>query len=111
MAASPSSPAPTTMLGTDISKTEVYRRVMQAPHGQFVAHATLDNTRRFFTYSRIAGTSLISSVSFAVADIEAAWWRQTRPYVASAKEHRARPVAGDAEAWSAALIASLRLAR
>jgi diguanylate cyclase (GGDEF)-like protein/PAS domain S-box-containing protein len=64
-------------LGSDISNTAVYRRVMLAPQGQFVGTATLDNTRRFFTYSRIAGTSLVSSVSFAVADIEANWRRQT----------------------------------
>jgi diguanylate cyclase (GGDEF)-like protein/PAS domain S-box-containing protein len=64
-------------IGTNVSGTEAYRLAMLAPRGQYVATATLDNTRRLFTYSRIERTSLVASVSFAIADIEADWWRQT----------------------------------
>ena len=64
-------------IGLDFSGGAAFQRAMLAPSGQYVATPTFDNTSRLFTYSQVTGTELRTSVAVAVADIEAAWWRQS----------------------------------
>ena len=71
------SPYQESNIGADLSSSPAFQRAQMGPSGQYVGNATLDNTQRLFTYSVIPGTELRTSVSIAVADIEAGWWRET----------------------------------
>ncbi len=65
-------------LGRNLSDAELFRRLVSAPSGQFVATARLDGVTRFFTFRRIGSLPLVISIGLSVEEIYAPWWRKAQ---------------------------------
>jgi diguanylate cyclase (GGDEF)-like protein/PAS domain S-box-containing protein len=59
--------------GTDIGKSEVFRRGLASGGAPFVARSPMDGTTRYYVSERVARTPMMLNLGVAVADIEAAW--------------------------------------
>ncbi len=69
----PDSPA---NIGRDFSQTGVFRQLMAAPEGSFVARPKVDNVERLVVFKRLAGLPLIVVVAPAIETVYADWWRR-----------------------------------
>lgn len=63
-------------VGRDVSGSETFTRLANAPSGQFTGISRLDGVERLFTFRRVASLPLVISVAASVDDIYAAWWRK-----------------------------------
>ena len=63
-------------LTLDLSRSEVVRRFLKEPAGQFTATSAIDGVDRLITYRHIGNLPLILSVAMSTGDIYAAWWQK-----------------------------------
>lgn len=63
--------------GTDLSKTETFKKMLREKSGAFVARAAVDGVERYYTFAQIPQQPLIVNVAFATQDIFEAWWRRS----------------------------------
>lgn len=61
-------------IGTDLSRTEVFRRIREMGSGSFVARGAIDGVERLYTFAPVPDQPLIVNVAPAIGDIFAAWW-------------------------------------
>lgn len=61
------------VIGSDVSTSEVYRQAMRAAAGQFVAVSSLDGIERLHAYAAVPNAPLRIAVSLSVADMERDW--------------------------------------
>ncbi|QRG06620.1 diguanylate cyclase [Xanthobacter dioxanivorans] len=64
-------------VGTDLSQTPVFKRMLEEQAGAFIARAATDGVERYYTFARIPDQPLILNVAFATRDIFEDWWRRS----------------------------------
>ncbi|GAA4343532.1 diguanylate cyclase [Pigmentiphaga soli] len=60
-------------VGTDISQSDVFRRMQEMGSGAFVGTAVVDGIERYYTFTHVPGQPLIVNVAFATGDMFEAW--------------------------------------
>lgn len=65
-----------TEIGRSVATSPIFRNLVEARSGAFVAHATTDHVERAYTFTRVGDYPLIASVAMSVDDIFAAWMQR-----------------------------------
>lgn len=63
-------------LDRDVSKSDVFAKILASANGTFVGTSSFDGVERLYAIQHFANLPLVLSVAVAVDDIYAAWWQK-----------------------------------
>ena len=66
------------VIGVNVSKSAVFKRISEFPDGTFEMTAGLDGVKRMYVYQRIGELPLIVSFGQSLEAIYASWWREAQ---------------------------------
>ena len=66
------------LIGVNVSKSAVFKRISEMPEGTFEMNAGLDGVKRMYVYQRIGELPLIVSYGQSLEAIYASWWYEAR---------------------------------